>query len=510
MEDLSMATVTRLDNGEAPTKEGWEVNIECDFDEEEEDEDEPSGLEDLCTDLEKARTPVPIIQALQHGFAHWTSHPDSSDICSLTAGSLRGPDAVLATAFLEQVRNIGWFHLCLGRVSEKWTLATLQYNTTLSRDSGLHWIFIFIAALWRYSRMSCRFWNEVVHGNTVGEQVNLQLQSLRSTITTYFRAYLENPALVLPCHQFLFTTRTEEERLSGSYDSMVAWICSVEEAILVLRQQEAAQRAASEAFFPSHQIADNSNDDTDSTYSVFTTSTDPNLSLAPSETTVATTTTVSSVDSSTCVTLGHFYDAIDDSSSYDNSDDDNSLNSIVNFEFLPPDYSANASDVELTSVASLDLGIIPSLEAGTRNVMEACSIDTYHSISTSPTPFDTICLGDPTRSSNEIYSTQSLAEQPDCLNASLPLEGVVTSCSLINTQTCGLHPLSCDIAPSDVRDLSVASLGCIASGADVLETGNDEVESSSVASHDINFSGSDCFLSAPSSSVASNIRWSDT
>ncbi len=70
-------------------------------------------------DLDKAGTPFPVVQTLRHGFTAWLQSPTSTDIHSLTAGSLRGPDAVLTTAFHEQVKHIGWYHLCLGRVSKK-------------------------------------------------------------------------------------------------------------------------------------------------------------------------------------------------------------------------------------------------------------------------------------------------------------------------------------------------------------------------------------------------------
>jgi hypothetical protein len=57
-------------------------------------------------------------------------------------------------------------------------------------------------------------------------------------------------------HQFLFTTHTVDQRILGSYDSMAAWIRSVEEALLVLRYQEEALRASSGVFFPLQQVAD--------------------------------------------------------------------------------------------------------------------------------------------------------------------------------------------------------------------------------------------------------------
>jgi hypothetical protein len=68
--------------------------------------------------------------------------------------------------------------LVFRRVSIKWSLAVQQYDNSFSRDSGLQWTSLFIAALWRYSKMLWRVRNEVVHGATVEEQVNLQLGCL--------------------------------------------------------------------------------------------------------------------------------------------------------------------------------------------------------------------------------------------------------------------------------------------------------------------------------------------
>jgi hypothetical protein len=75
--------------------------------------------------------------------------------------------------------------------------------------------------------MLWRFRNEVVHGSTVAEQVTLQLNKLKEKITGYYQAYSVTPSIILARHQYLFTTHTVAERISGSYDSMAAWIRSV-------------------------------------------------------------------------------------------------------------------------------------------------------------------------------------------------------------------------------------------------------------------------------------------
>jgi hypothetical protein len=97
--------------------------------------------------LESSGTPTKLIQAIQHGFSSWYADPTSITTCALTAGSLYGPEAVLTTAFYEQVCHIGWYHMCLGRVSKKWALAAQHYDATQYRDGGLYWTSMLITAL---------------------------------------------------------------------------------------------------------------------------------------------------------------------------------------------------------------------------------------------------------------------------------------------------------------------------------------------------------------------------
>jgi len=103
--------------------------------------------------LQTTHTPQQIIETIQFGFNRWWSDPNSTEARPPTAGSLRGPDAVLTSAFLEQFCDIGWYHMCMGRISTKWALAAAQYNTLPNNpDAALHWASILIAALWRFSK----------------------------------------------------------------------------------------------------------------------------------------------------------------------------------------------------------------------------------------------------------------------------------------------------------------------------------------------------------------------
>jgi hypothetical protein len=59
---------------------------------------------------------------------------------ALTAGSLRGSDAVLTSAFYEHTTDIGWYQMCLGRVSKKWASTVVQSpQPSPPRDGGLNW-----------------------------------------------------------------------------------------------------------------------------------------------------------------------------------------------------------------------------------------------------------------------------------------------------------------------------------------------------------------------------------
>jgi hypothetical protein len=61
-----------------------------------------TSLAQLLNTLQAAQTPQPIVDAIQYSFHQWWDSPTSVEVRPLTAGSLRGPDVVLTSAFLEQ------------------------------------------------------------------------------------------------------------------------------------------------------------------------------------------------------------------------------------------------------------------------------------------------------------------------------------------------------------------------------------------------------------------------
>jgi hypothetical protein len=111
------------------------------------------------------------------------------------------------------------------------------------------------------------------------------LTVLHDKATAHYEEYAINPDMVLGRHQSLFTTCTLAERLHSPYDALAAWIRSVNEAILVRDQHDAALRETSQLFFPSQPTHPDL--PTDSSYTEHT-STDEETSL---DTTQATTNT---------------------------------------------------------------------------------------------------------------------------------------------------------------------------------------------------------------------------
>lgn len=301
-------------------------------------------------------TPLPVIDAIIHGFTQWTRDPTQIQVRALTAGSLRGPDAVLTSAFREQFIGIGWYHMCLGRISRLWASAVLQYQSPSSpMDGGIPWASQLLAALWQYSRALWKFWNEVVHGATVEEQAARQLASLRHAITTHYQAFDTNPTIILPRLHFLFVSRSLEDRLKGSYDTMATWLRSVEEALTVQQHQTAQQQALAQRFFPSaSRSVQEQISDTDSTYTYQSMGSVATLSLEPTVATTVTSFTMSLEASSasvpTYISYGSETDSIESLLVRDltSSSTNNTMSSVAS---SASDYFNNIDDASLGSIS---------------------------------------------------------------------------------------------------------------------------------------------------------------
>jgi hypothetical protein len=84
-------------------------------------------LEDLRIQLRKLHTPLPVIEAILKGFKDWEEQPSGRSRAP-TYGSLLGPDILLTSAYYEQFYRLGWFQLCLGHISHKWSQAVVAYH----------------------------------------------------------------------------------------------------------------------------------------------------------------------------------------------------------------------------------------------------------------------------------------------------------------------------------------------------------------------------------------------
>ena len=316
------------------------------------------ALGNLKATLQAIATPWPIIDAILCGFSIWTKDPTTTQARAPTAGSLRGPDAILTTAFREQFHEIGWYHMCLGRISKLWASALCQYkHPSPPLDGGLHWVSQSILALWQYSRDLWKFRNEIVHGATVEAQAARRISTLRDTITMHYEAYATHSTIILPRHQFLFESRPLEERVRGSYDAMAAWIRSVEEAISVQQHNTAQQQALAQRFFPSTTGSgrDQTND-SDSSYTYQSSDSVATLSLEPTVATTATTATMSSAASSASVPTYISYGSDDASLGYLLPSDSQSTRTQTTLSSVASSTNVYSNDIDTTSVGSSDSG----------------------------------------------------------------------------------------------------------------------------------------------------------
>jgi len=304
------------------------------------------SLSDLQDNLRMINTPIPVIEAIIHGYTVWEQDPTRRSIRALTAGSLRGPDAVLTSAFREQFSEIGSLHFNLGRISIKWASAVSQYIDKPAPEMSQLWASVLIAALWRYSHSQWRYRNTVVHGASVKEQATRRILDLRHQITQHYDNFTTTPNLVLPRHRNLFTTKTLEERIKTTYDSMAAWLRSVEEALQVVQHHESQLRSVSQTFFGG-TISVHS--DTDSSYSNRSTSTYTTTSLEP---TTATTDSYTTLSKSTS-TDGRFTCLHYDS-------DDNSVQSDISTSTIRSAISQSSGEVLLDHLVAHGQNIAPA------------------------------------------------------------------------------------------------------------------------------------------------------
>jgi len=204
-----------------------------------------------------------------HGFQVWLT-PSNSTSRAPTAGSLKGQDILLTTAYHEQLHSIGWYQLSLGRVSKYW-LATFKYyhNQGSVHMDPEYWTSLFINYVWNFTKAMWQNRNLIVHGATSEEQAIRELEQLRMQFKQHYDSYTTNSGYVLPRHAYLFTHRSLSQRSQLSYDGMKCWLLSVDEARQILIFQENNLRETSQQvmnlFYPNQQSPESSSS-ADSTY----------------------------------------------------------------------------------------------------------------------------------------------------------------------------------------------------------------------------------------------------
>jgi len=117
-------------------------------------------LQQLCTTLTTIYTPEIVTQTILQGFAHWLT-PTHHQSKAPTAGSLRGPDILLTSAYYEQYHTLGRYQCCLGRITNNWQQAVAAYYKMDRKTlDAAHWSSLFIVALWRYTKTLWQHRNE--------------------------------------------------------------------------------------------------------------------------------------------------------------------------------------------------------------------------------------------------------------------------------------------------------------------------------------------------------------
>jgi hypothetical protein len=218
----------------------------------------------LLTNLEKSlkqlHTPHFVVETMMYGFQVWLT-PPSQCIHAPTFGSLQGPDILLTQAFYEQFHQLSWMQFCLGHISQKWARATQAYQTDRPPNDIMYWVTQVIHQLWIFTRNMWKHRNEIVHGATAEEAANIILRRLTAQVELHYQAYHDNPSYVLPRHSHLFTQRTCLQWIHQSYEYIQCWLQSVDEALALLKFQEAQLQTTASQFFTIPHAAEGKGDD---------------------------------------------------------------------------------------------------------------------------------------------------------------------------------------------------------------------------------------------------------
>jgi hypothetical protein len=169
------------------------------------------ALQDVQAWLIKGKTPPGIMNAILSGMQQWFSikEQNSSDIKAPTIGKLGTLEVLLAKAFTDQTRDIGWLPFLQGKCSKYWTAAYKQtlpkaVSTTSNADQ---WGKQLVLTLWMFSRSVWEHRNMEIHGQTLHEVKSKTTAKLGKEILHFHQKYNDASHLVRQHHHCLFNTK---------------------------------------------------------------------------------------------------------------------------------------------------------------------------------------------------------------------------------------------------------------------------------------------------------------
>jgi hypothetical protein len=147
-----------------------------------------------------------------------------------------------------------------------------QINKSPFSSYPTTWAAQTILYLWQYTRIIWEHRNQVVHGATDQEKAAKIKQDIDQQVRDLYSSFQNNPDFILTRHQYLFTSKSLEQRLRLDIDSITCWIRSVESAQQDLTHHNTNIRLQSSRFFaPFYAVGrarqQTTSSSTDSTYS---------------------------------------------------------------------------------------------------------------------------------------------------------------------------------------------------------------------------------------------------
>jgi len=280
-------------------------------------------------------TPTLVTSVIMGGFWDWLdpAFHETSRSRPTTFGSLRPVDILITQAYSEQFHSIGWYQFCLGHISHRWHQAVQALLPCPQTYNKLQWRSNLVHALWQFTKSLWHHRNTVIHGTSAEASAQLILTGLRDQVRHHYSMFLADNGYVLARHQYLFTSRTLDQRLSLSYDHLNCWLRSIQEACELYATHLASQQTAARRFFGPPRVAPSPppSDYTDEDYSGSNQQDTASTSLTTSATHL--TARIHSVDTGTLSETVDWASAVEDTITYttSHSSDNSNIFDFVGF-----------------------------------------------------------------------------------------------------------------------------------------------------------------------------------